>query len=87
MLQWLLGLGAIKVPPRRHGAVHQAFLQYTAMLRLCDHAFEVFEGDLSAFYESLLYRFVVALSSLHLCVCCCDCALCVRILLSPLLRF
>jgi hypothetical protein len=54
---------------------HQAFLEHITTLKLHDHTFEVFERDLSTFSESLLYRFVVALSSLHLCVCCCDCAL------------
>jgi hypothetical protein len=54
---------------------HQAFLEHTTTLRLCDHAFEVFERDLSAFSVSLLCHFVVALSSLQLCLWCCDCAL------------
>jgi hypothetical protein len=35
----------------------------------------MFERDLSVFYKSLLYRFVVALSSLHLCVLLLRCAL------------
>jgi hypothetical protein len=37
----------------------------------------VFERDLSAFSESLLCRFVVALSSLHCVCCCCIVLLCV----------
>jgi hypothetical protein len=48
---------------------HQAFLEHTTTLRLCDHAFKVLERDLSTFSMSLLCCFVVALSSLHLCVC------------------
>jgi hypothetical protein len=55
--------------------VHQAFLEHTTTLRLRDYAFEVFERDLTVFSMSLLCRFIVALSTLHLCVCCCDCAL------------
>jgi hypothetical protein len=54
---------------------HQAFLEYTTTLTLRDHAFEVFERDLSAFSVSLLYQFIFALSSLHLRVCCGNCAL------------
>jgi hypothetical protein len=49
--------------------VQQAFLEHAATTRLHDHIFEVFERDLSVFSESLLCRFVVALSSLYLCVC------------------
>jgi hypothetical protein len=73
--QLLVPLGLEKKPPRCHGAVHQAFLEHTTTPRLRDHVFEVSERDLSAFSMSLLYPFVVAVSSLHLCVCCCDCAL------------
>jgi hypothetical protein len=42
---------------------------------LHNHIFEVFERYLSAFSESLLCCFVVALSSLHLCVLLLRCAL------------
>jgi hypothetical protein len=42
-------------------------------------------GDLSSISELLLCRFVVALSSLHLCMCCYDCALACVFYLPPLL--
>jgi hypothetical protein len=47
---------------------HQTFIEHITTPRLRDHTFEVFERDLSAFSESLLCHFVVALSSLLLCV-------------------
>jgi hypothetical protein len=46
-------------------------------MRLCDHASEVFEIDLSTFFESLLRRFVIALSFLHLYVLLCCALVCV----------
>jgi hypothetical protein len=58
-----------------HGAAHQAYFEHTTTLRLCDHASEVFERDLSAFSESLLCCFIVALFSLHLCLLLLHCAL------------
>jgi hypothetical protein len=55
--------------------VHQAFLEHTTTRILHDHTSKVFGRYLSVFSESLLYRFVVALSSLHFCVGCYDSAL------------
>jgi hypothetical protein len=65
-------LGAIKGTPRR---IEQNTKHTLSTLQLHDHASEVCLRYLSVFSESLLYRFVVALSSLHLCVLLLHCAL------------
>jgi hypothetical protein len=73
--QWLLVSWGYKRGPYAPLLGHQAFLEHTTTPRLSDHALEVFERDLSAFFVSLFCHFVIALSSLHLYVCCCNCAL------------
>jgi hypothetical protein len=68
-------LGAIKGPPRRHGATHQALLEHTTTPRLHDHVvWSVWEIWECFWTETLSYLFLR--SFLRLCACyCCDCAL------------
>jgi hypothetical protein len=55
--------------PRAKGGVFAFAPTHAATTGLCHHVFEVFERDLSVFFESLLCRFVVALFFVFVCMC------------------